>query len=209
LVVDSGTALWDAAFRVPGESLHAPDDARRAFEEALLLKPWTSVGLIIFMGTPQHGSDEADGLLGRLSASLLRLPTDYVNLTREIGLRDPQELQPDIRSRFTSGRMTSVESLSPRYPLMQVYGELPIVAGVPFYSIIGTATHDAHGRTSDGYVTAESARLRGSVSDTLLPIRHRQFDRAAPLNVVYRILREHAKTVPSTQLAALAQGCPN
>jgi pimeloyl-ACP methyl ester carboxylesterase len=209
LVVDSGTALWDAAFRVPGESLHAPDAARRAFEEALLLKPWTSVGLIIFMGTPQHGSDEADGLLGRLSASLLRLPPDYVNLMREIGLRDPQELQPDVRSRFTSGRMTSVESLSPRYPLMQVYGELPIVAGVPFYSIIGTATHDAHGQTSDGYVTAQSARLPGSISDTMLPIRHRQFDRAAPLNVVYRILREHAKTVPSTALAALAQGCPN
>ena len=54
----------------------------------------------------------------------------------------------------------------------------------------------------------ESARLPGSVSDTLLPIRHQQFDRAAPLNVVYRILREHAKTVPDMG-QALAQGCPN
>ena len=105
--------------------------------------------------------------------------------------------------------MTSVASLSPRNPLMQAYGGLTIAAGVPFYSIMGTATHDAHGRISDGYVTVESARLQGSVSDTLLPIRHQQFDRAAPLNVVYRILREHARTVPDMGQAALAQGCPN
>jgi pimeloyl-ACP methyl ester carboxylesterase len=209
VAVDSGMRLWNTTFRVPVEALHADAADRRAFEDALLLKPWPSVGMIIFMGTPQHGSDKADGLLGRLSASLLRLPADYVNLTREIGLRDSQELQPDVRSSFTSGRMTSVASLSPRNPLMQAYGELPIVAGVPFYSIMGTATQDAHGLSSDGYVTVESARLPGSVSDTVLPIRHRQFDRAAPLNVVYRILREHADTVPTTADAALAQGCSN
>jgi pimeloyl-ACP methyl ester carboxylesterase len=203
VAVDSGNRLWDATFRVPVNALHADDAVRRAFEDALLLKPWPSVGMIIFMGTPQRGSDKADGFLGRLSASLLRLPADYVNLTREIGLRDSQELQPDIRSEFTSGRMTSVASLSPRNPLMQVYGALPIVAGVPFYSIMGTGTHDARGRPSDGYVTVESARLPGSVADTLLPIRHRQFDRAAPLNVVYRILREHAESVPNVAPASL------
>lgn len=209
LAVDSGTTLWDTAFRVPAASLHAPETVRRTFEEAFILEPWSSVGLIVFMGTPQHGSDQADGLLGRLSAGLLHLPADYVNLTRELGRRDSQELQPDERSRFVSERMTSVASLSPRSPLMQAYGKLPIVAGVPFHSIMGTAVRDARGRPSDGYVTVESARIPGSVSDTLLPIRHRQFDRAAPLNVVYRILREHADTVTSAANPAAPQGCEN
>ncbi len=85
--------------------------------------------------------------------------------------------------------MTSVASLSPHNPLMLAYGNLPIVAGVHFYSIMGTVAHDSHGQPSDGYVTVQSARLPGSLSDTLLPIHHRQFDRPAPLNVVYRILR--------------------
>jgi pimeloyl-ACP methyl ester carboxylesterase len=209
LAVDSGTALWDTVFRVPAASLHAPEAVRRTFEDAFVLKPWNSVGLIVFMGTPQHGSEQADGLLGKLSASLLHLPADYVNLTREIALRDSQELQPDIRSRFISVRMTSVASLSPRNPLMRAYGNLPIVAGVPFYSIMGTAASDAHGRPSDGYVTADSARLPGSVADTALPIHHRQFDRAAPLNVVYRILREHAASVRGLDQSAMTQGCPN
>jgi hypothetical protein len=208
LVVDSGTRLWDAAFRVPAGSLRAPEAVRQSFEAAFILKPWRSVGLIVFMGSPQHGSERADGLIGRLSAGLLHLPPDYVNLTREIALRDAGELQPDIRSRFTSGRMTSVASLSPRNPLMRAYGELPIIAGVPFHSIMGTATRDSHGRLSDGYVTVDSARLPGSVSDTLLPIRHRQFDRPEPLNVVYRILREHAESMPAARMP-MDQGCTN
>jgi Alpha/beta hydrolase family len=191
LAVDSRTQLWDAAFRVPPTEFRAAEEARKIFEDALILKPWPSVGLIIFMGTPQHGSERADGLLGRLSASLLHLPEDYVNLTRELG--------PE--------RMTSVASLSPRNPLMRAYGDLPVVAGVPFYSIMGTATHDTHGRTSDGYVTVDSARLPGSVADTLLPIRHQQFDRAAPLNVVYKILRQHADTVASAASGPAPQGC--
>jgi pimeloyl-ACP methyl ester carboxylesterase len=207
LAVDSGSRLWDTVFRIPVESLRADDIVRGTFEDTLLLKPWPSVGMIIFMGTPQHGSEQADGFIGRLSADLLHLPPDYVNLTREIGLRDSQELQPDVRSRFTSGRMTSVESLSPRNPLMRTYGELPIDARVPFYSIIGTATHDSHGKPSDGYVTVDSARLPGSVADTVLPILHRQFDQPAPLNVVYRILREHAQSVPSAAPLTPAQGC--
>jgi pimeloyl-ACP methyl ester carboxylesterase len=209
LVVDSGTTLWDTVFRVPAANLHASEPVRRTFEDGFILKPWSSVGLIVFMGTPQRGSDEADGLLGRLSAGLLHLPLDYVNLTREISLRDSEDLQPDERSRFASERMTSVASLSPRNPLMTAYGNLPIIGGVPFYSIMGTAGHDSRGRPSDGYVTVQSARLPGSVADTLLPIHHRQFDRPEPLNVVYRILREHADTVTSAANSAVAQGCPN
>jgi hypothetical protein len=53
----------------------------------------------------------------------------------------------------------------------------------------------------------DSARLPGSVADTLLPIRHQQFDRAAPLNVVYKILRQHADTVASAASGPAPQGC--
>ncbi len=71
LAVDSGTKLWDSVFRVPAESLHADDDVRRTFEETLLLKPSPSVGLIVFMGTPQHGSDEADSFAGSTELRLI------------------------------------------------------------------------------------------------------------------------------------------
>jgi hypothetical protein len=209
LAVDSGMSLWNSVFRVPPGVLHASDSDRQTFEQAFILKPWPSVGMIIFMGTPQHGSDTADHLLGRLSARLLHLPTDYVKLTRDIGLRDSAELQPDVRRPFGSGRLTSVQSLSPHYPPMRAYGDLPIVAGVPFHSIMGTAKRDHGGGESDGFVSVQSARIPGSASDTLLPIRHRQFDRPAPLNVVYRILREYADSDPELAIGSITQGCPN
>lgn len=177
LAVDSGTTLWDTICRVPAGSLRADEAVRCSFEGTLILEPSSSVGLIVFMGTPQHGSEEADGLLGRISAGLLHLPQEYMNLTREVGLRDFDQLQPGIRSRFTSERMTSVASLSPHDPLMHAYGKLPIVAGVPSYSRMGNITKDSHGRPSDGYVTVDSAELPGSVADYVLPIGHRPFDR--------------------------------
>jgi pimeloyl-ACP methyl ester carboxylesterase len=207
LVVDSGTALWDTAFRVPAESLHVADTTRRTFEDALILKPWPSVGMIIFMGTPQRGSDVADGWLGRLSASLLRLPSEYVQLLQDVGRKDSTELQPEVRPQFASGRLTSVVSLSPHYPLMRAFGALPVVDGVPFHSIMGTAEHDRHGHLSDGYVSVESARLAGSTSDSLLPIHHREFDRPAPLNEVYRILRQHAEALPANEVGNPPLNC--
>jgi pimeloyl-ACP methyl ester carboxylesterase len=208
LAVDSGMALWNTAFRVPPQLLHTTDADREIFEQAFILKPWPSVGLIIFMGTPQHGSEVADQFLGHLSARLLHLPSDYVKLIRSVGLRDPDDLQPEVRRQFISGRLTSVQSLSPHYPLMRAYAALPIVADVPFHSIIGTAKHDHRGRESDGYVSVASALIPGSASDTLLPIGHRQFDRPAPLNVVYRILREYAESDPELAIGSITQGCP-
>jgi len=61
LAVDSRSKLWDAAFRVPPTEFRAVEETRKIFEDALILKPWPSVGLMIFMGTPQHGSERADG----------------------------------------------------------------------------------------------------------------------------------------------------
>jgi len=130
IAVDSGTKLWDTTFRVPVEALHADDAVRRTFEDALLLKPWPSVGLIIFMGTPQHGSDQADGLLGRLSASLLHLP----GRLRESHPRDrparSEDCNPTSARVYLGPHDQRGISLAPQ-PLMRAYGGLPIVAGVP------------------------------------------------------------------------------
>lgn len=207
LVVDSGMTLWNTAFTVPPQALRVSDEVRQTFEGEFILKPWDNVGLVVFLGTPQHGSEAADHLLGRLSARLMHLPSDYVDVMRNVGRREPADLQPEVRSQFISGRVTSVQSLSPHDPLMRAFGDLPIVPNVPFHSIMGTAVKDRRGGLSDGYVTVGSARIPGGESETLLPIRHRQFDRAAPLNVVYRILREYAESDPELALASITQGC--
>ncbi len=207
-VVDSGMTLWNSAFTVPPAALHVGDGERRTLEDAFILEPWPSVGMVVFLGTPQHGSEAADHLIGHLSSSLLHLPSDYVEMVQNLGRHDPDDLQPRVRHEFAAGHLTSIQSLSPRYPPMKALGDLPIVPGVPFHSLMGTAVKDRHGGSSDGYVTVDSARIPGSASDTLLPIRHRQFDRAAPLNVVYRILREYAESDPELSTSAITQGCP-
>lgn len=52
--------------------------------------------------------------------------------------------------------------------------------------------------------------MPGAASERVLPIAHEQFDRAEPLNEVYRILRLHAQSVgmperPDPELACTAE----
>lgn len=207
LVVDSGRALWDRVFAVGPDELHATPAQRARFEESLILKPWPNVGRVVFLGTPQHGSEAANSFLGRIGERLLSLPVDFSALLRAAAAADPAQLREQARAWFAGGRLTSVQSLAPEFPTLAGLAALPIVETVPFHSVIGDATHDAQGRPSDGYVTVESASLPGAASELRLPIRHREFDRPAPLNEVYRVLRAHARSVPWPQPAEPAGDC--
>jgi pimeloyl-ACP methyl ester carboxylesterase len=196
LVVDSGRSIWDRVFTVDPADVRGDPAARERFERSLILRPWPSIGRVIFLGVPQHGSEAADSFLGRIGQRLISLPNDFSMLLRSIARADPGQLRADVREWFTSGRLTSVRSLSPAHPSMAGLAALPIVAGVPFHSVIGDVTRDSRGRPSDGYVTVESAHVPGATSELKLPIAHQQFDRPVALNEIYRILREHAQAVP-------------
>lgn len=195
LIVDSGRAIWDSVFTVAPEQLRAPPEARRAFEDSMILKPWPAVGRVIFLGTPHHGSAVADGFLGYFGRRLIRLPGEFSRQLMSITQTDDTQLRAEVREVFRRGRVTSVESLSPTYIPGMAFAALPVAAGVPIHSIIGNVLRrgpDGY----DGYVTVRSAHIDGADSELMLPLRHMEFDRIEPLNEVYRILRLHASGVP-------------
>jgi pimeloyl-ACP methyl ester carboxylesterase len=195
LVVDSGREIWDRMFTVAPDELQASDAVRARFEHALILESWPSIGRVIFLGVPHRGSDAADGLLGWVGKRLIHVPSDFVELLQASVRADESQVQETVRDWFRDGSVTSVQSLSPTYPAMQGLAALPIAPGLPYHSVIGDVTKDGRGRPSDGYVTVESAHLDGAASELVLPIEHEAFDRAAPLNEVYRILRLHAQAL--------------
>lgn len=207
LVVDSQREIWDRTFAVPPEELQAGEAVRHRFEEALILQPWPEVGRVIFLGVPHRGSAAADGLLGWVGHRLIHVPSDFVELLQAVTRADASQLRASVRGWFRDGDLTSVRSLSPSYPAMQGLAALAIVPDVPFHSVIGDVGRDSSGRPWDGYVTVESARLEGAASELVLPVRHAAFDRAAPLNEVYRILREHAASVGMAASPARTDDC--
>jgi pimeloyl-ACP methyl ester carboxylesterase len=184
LAVESGMSIWNTAFAVAPAQLHASEEIRRAFTECFILKPWPNISRLIFLGVPQHGSEGADLWWARVARRLIAPPEDPQYRFVQTLHNSSDQMQSQVRPFFRASRNTSVDTLSPQYPPMQAFAELPISPRIPFYSIIGSI---GDGR-SDGYVSVQSAHLEGAQSELILPVRHRTFDQAAVLNEIYRIL---------------------
>ena len=184
LAVESGMSIWNTAFAVAPAQLHASEEIRRAFTECFILKPWPNISRLIFLGVPQHGSEGADLWWARVARRLIASPEDPQYRFVQTLHNSSNQMQSQVRPFFRASRNTSVDTLSPRYPPMQAFAELPISPRIPFYSIIGSI---GDGR-SDGYVSVQSAHLEGAQSELILPVGHRTFDQAAVLNEIYRIL---------------------
>lgn len=210
LTVDSGLAIWNAAFTVPPEQITLTPDARQVFESAFILKPWPEVGRVIFMGVPQRGSDQTRGALAAIGNRLIGVSQDLSRRLRLVLSQSADQIQPAMRPWFERGRITSIQSLDPDYPLMRAFGELPVAPDIPFHSIIGSYATTPAGDYTDGYVTRASASLLGAISEVFVPVKHRDFDLPEPLSEVYRILREHAADVAPqpTLIANNSAVCP-
>jgi pimeloyl-ACP methyl ester carboxylesterase len=187
LAVESGMRIWNAALTVAPSQLRAPEDVRRAFVECFILKPWPNVSRLIFLGVPQHGSESADSWWAHAARRLIAPPDDPQYRFIETLNSSSEQVRSQVRPFVQVSRNTSLDTLSPRYPPMQAFAELPINPRVPFHSIIGSI---GDGR-SDGYVSVQSAHLEGAQSELILPIDHRTFDQAPVLNEIYRILAMH------------------
>jgi hypothetical protein len=193
LVVESGPKLWDAVFDVPPSGLHAPAETRAALVDTLVLKPWPEIGRVVFLGTPHGGSELADAWWARVLEQFQRLPDAVRAQLARLSDSDAEHVRPAMRRWFTDGRATSIEALSPRQPLLRAFRDLPIVPGVAFDSIYGTAEGEG-ALASDGVVRAVDARLDGAASETALPIRHGDFDGPEAVDAMLRVLAGHAQS---------------
>lgn len=204
LVVDSGTALWDAVFDVPPAQLQAPAATRAALVDTLVLKPWPEIGRVVFLGTPHGGSEYADAWWARVLEQFMQLPAAVRAQLESVSRSDAAHVRPEMRHWFASGGATSIDALSPRQPLLRAFRALPIAPGVEFHSIYGTAEIDRAG-AGDGVVRATDARLDGAASEVALPIRHRDFDGPQAVDALLPILAAHAvEHAPAT----LPDPCP-
>jgi pimeloyl-ACP methyl ester carboxylesterase len=184
LAVESGMSIWNSAFTVRPPQLHAPEEIRRSFSECFILKPWPNISRLIFLGVPQHGSEGADLWWAHVARRLIAPPDDPQYRVLETLHNSSDQMRSQVRPFFRTSRNTSVDTLSPQYPPMQAFAELPISSRIPFHSIIGSI---GDGR-SDGYVSVQSAHLEGARSELILPLEHSAFDQAPVLNEIHRIL---------------------
>jgi hypothetical protein len=167
-----------------------PQDSKRLLKEALVFKPRSEIGRVIFLSAPHRGSDLAKNWVGRIGSMLVRTPIRMLTIgktIREAMTPDPAALQ---LNRFPN----SVDTLAPNNRFVVAINKIPIVPGIPYHSIVGDRGRGDTPNSSDSVVAYWSSHLDGATSEKIVPSNH-----STPLNPeaiaeVLRILKLNARS---------------
>ncbi len=192
LITDSGEAIWNAVFRVPPASLHASAEDRQTVADILHWKARRDVRQVIFIAVPHHGSKMSREFAGRLADTLARLPKSFTGLYARLTRDNPECLQPAYRYALSHGTLTSLDTLSPRHPLLVPLNQLPIASWVTTHSIIGNrGKRGPLQESSDGVVPYTSSHLDTAASERIVPAGHSAYQDPGSIAEILRILKSH------------------
>jgi hypothetical protein len=147
------------------------------------------VDRVIYIAVPHRGSDYADNVVGRIGRWLVNPPSRFENFYRRISDANPGAFTPEYAS-LGSGKLDSVNALSPRQPTLKILSALPNGTPVVEHSII--ANRGKAGpleKSSDGIVPYWSSHIPRAASEKIVPSGHGAIDDEETLVEVKRVLK--------------------
>ncbi len=185
LTVESGQAFWAAFSRTPFEQIKVSPEVRDDLAHTFFFHPHRAVRCVVMIATPHRGSYFANRITSWAVGKVVTLPQ---TLTR--GLNELHRKNPGIRWRNSPLRnRTSVDSLRPNSPALQVLLQAPVAPWVHYHNIVGLRTPGASG---DGVVSLRSARLDFAATQHVVVCDHMNIHRHdETIRIVRRILLEH------------------
>jgi len=129
----------------------------------------------------------ATSFVRKLAARFMSLPGDLIRFRESLGkVIDDLHLPAEMR-----GVPTSLDSMSPKNPLLLALADLPPAPGVKTHSIISVKTKNDPKDGDDGIVKYKSAHVDYAVSELVVRSGHTCQDKPATIEEVRRILLEH------------------
>lgn len=190
----SGDRYWRILSDRPFEDLKADPETREKIARTLFFEPNPSIRRVITIGTPHRGSDFSNDYTRWLGRKLIRLPAMIAQTKTKIVRDNPNFFR---NTEFFTVN-TSIDSLSPKSPLLPVMLHSPRPPWVKYHNIVGVMSEENWlGRISDpgdGVVEYDSARLEDAESEVVVDADHvhvHQHPRA--ILEVRRILLEHSR----------------
>ncbi len=188
MVVDSGTAIWDAVATVPIDAVRAPPDAKQFLTRLAFFRPVPQVTRVVYIATPHRGSVLASLGVGRLASLAVREPADMKALHDRLMDANPGAFRPE----YSRDVLTTIDLLQPKSPTLQVLDRLRPACWVATHSIIGDAHASLFGGRDDYVVAVESAHSPGARSEICVPAKHtRVHHHPQSLAEIQRILSQH------------------
>lgn len=198
-LVDSGDQLWMNVLGAKPADLGLTEKELADFRQYLEFSPNPFVERVVFVCTPHRGSKMAQGIVGTIGRSLVRLPIRVVGATLgALDLLKSMAPQNDsVRRLIKKGVPNSIDNLSPQSKFVRGSIQLPLKPGLHVHSIIGNKDgrplNDP--KCSDGVVPYTSAHLDGVDSELVVNSNHGAHETAEGIAELRRILLLHLATL--------------
>ena len=184
-VVNTGSRLYDAAFKKPLDQLNISEETRDIVRKTMFVEPLPFVKQVIFISTPHRGSYQAaSGLVRSLIQRLVSLPARLVKGTAELLANREALAVTEGGNRLP----TAVDNMSPRNPFIKTLSIIPVDPGVDAYSIIPVKGDGPIETGNDGVVQYESAHIDGVKSELVVRWDHSVQGQPEAILEVRRIL---------------------
>jgi pimeloyl-ACP methyl ester carboxylesterase len=188
--IDSGTKFWDRISDKPFDQVKLNPEVSEFIQQSVFYKPLPFVKRVVFISTPQHGAMlAASQWVTGLAAQLVNLPMTVVNSTAllaQIATASKDEKFAAMLSR----PMTSIDTMNPNNPALQVLASIPVTA-VPAHSIIAVEGDGSKEDGDDGVVAYKSAHINEAVSEFVVRWNHSCQGQPEVIEEIKRILFEH------------------
>jgi len=189
--VDSGTKIWDLISDKPFHQMKLSPEAREFIQQSAFYTPLPFVKRVVFISTPQHGAMlAASQVVTGLASKFVSLPLTVVNTTAllaQIATASGDEKVAAMLSR----PMTSIDTMNPNNPTLQVLASIPVSPGIPAHSIIAVEGDGPKEEGDDGVVAYKSAHIDEAVSEFVVRWSHSSQGRPEVIEEIKRILFEH------------------
>ena len=185
---DTGDRLWRAISEKPLEESPLSEEQRAKLRDLLFLEPLPFVSRVIFISTPHRGSYLASSFTRRLASKLMALPSATVKATQGVA----SVVKGTSVERMLGGRIpTSLDSMSPKNPVLLALAEIPVSPSVKAHSIIPVQEEGDLQRGKDGVVAYPSAHVDYTESELVVRGKHSCQNLPATIEEVRRILHHH------------------
>jgi pimeloyl-ACP methyl ester carboxylesterase len=192
-LTDSGDAFWKLGSNRPLEAIVGEPEHRELVGRVFFFKPLPFVTRAVFIATPHRGSKLGNGLIGRITDSLIELPGPVEQAHEGLVARNqPGTFTP----MFLAGVPSSVDELQLENPYLMTLDRIPIAPWVTAHSIVGKIGAGPLEQSTDGVVPYKSAHLNWAASERVVPRTHACQDAPETIDELRRILFLHLDEPP-------------
>lgn len=158
------------------------------FRKLMIFEPLESVKRVIFIAVPHRGSDLARSWVGKMGASMIKIPKSFFDFNAH--LFKLLLNHPDAEGEEMIKKFNGIDNLSPDGTALQLLNRLPM-ADIPYHSVIGNSSSAGIPGGSDGVVPYSSSHLDDAKSEIVVKSGHSVQQNPLAIQEIKRILKLH------------------